>query len=152
MTDRPHVMIVEARFYEDVADELAKGACAALEQAGASWKRYPVPGTFEIPAAIGFAADADESRDRPAFDGYVALGCVVRGETSHYDHVCQESARGLQDLALRRGLALGYGILTCENRDQAWARARADGRRDHGGAAARACLAMIELKRKLSSW
>ena len=152
MADHPHVMIVEARFYEDVADELAKGACAALTQAGASWKRYPVPGTFEIPAAIGFAADQNERWDRPAVDGYVALGCVIRGETSHYDHVCQESARGLQDLALRHGLALGYGILTCENRDQAWARARADGPRDHGGAAARACLAMIELKRKLTSW
>ncbi len=157
MADYPHVMIVEARFYDDIADELAKGACAALERAGASWKRYPVPGTFEIPAAIRIAVGGQELDEasghfRPHYgegfyDGYVALGCVIRGETSHYDHVCQESARGLQDLALRHGLALGYGVLTCENRDQAWARARADGPRDHGGAAARACLAMIELRR-----
>ena len=162
MADHPHVMIVEARFYDDIADELAKGACAALERAGASWDRHRVPGTFEIPAAIRIAVGgqewSDHHRDRYRYgapigyqgrfyDGYVALGCVIRGETSHYDHVCQESARGLQDLALRHGLALGYGILTCENRDQAWARARADDPRDHGGAAARACLAMIELRR-----
>ena len=148
MADAQHIMIVEARFYDDIADELAKGAIAVLDNSGATYDRYEVPGTFEIPAAIQFAIRSmDFYSGGLRFDGYVALGCVIRGETTHYDYVCQESARGLQDLALRHTLALGYGILTCENREQAWARARVDGERDHGGAAARACLAMVELKR-----
>jgi 6,7-dimethyl-8-ribityllumazine synthase len=147
MADAPHIMIVEARFYEDLADELVKGAIRAISAAGATFERYEVPGAFEIPAAIKFAfrAGAVDKARRP-FDGYVALGCVIRGETTHYDYVCEESARGLQDLALRHDLAIGYGILTVENDEQAWARASiADV--DKGGVAARACLAMIELKR-----
>jgi len=83
------------------------------------------------------------------FDGYLALGCVIRGETTHYDYVCGESARALQDLAVRHGLALGYGILTVENDDQAWARARVD-RKNKGGDAAAACLAMIDLRRRIA--
>ena len=118
----------------------------ALTEAGASYERFQVPGAFEIPAAIGMAADGG---GRP-FDGYVALGCVIRGETSHYDYVCGESARALQDLAKGRGLAIGYGILTVENRDQAVERA-APGRRNKGGEAAAACLSMIALKRRLGS-
>jgi 6,7-dimethyl-8-ribityllumazine synthase len=107
-----------------------------------------VPGSFEVPAAIAFAVRSMEYfTARQRFDGYVALGCVIRGETSHYDHVCQESARALQDLACRYALALGYGILTCDTREQALVRARREGR-DRGGHAARACLAMIELKRR----
>ena len=148
MADAPHMMIVEARFYDDIADELAKGAIAVLDDAGASYERFQVPGAFEIPAAIRFAVRAmDFYTAQRRFDGYIALGCVIRGESTHYDYVCQESARGLQDLALAHTLALGYGILTCENRDQAMERARIDGRYDRGAAAARACLAMIELKR-----
>lgn len=148
MTDQPHIMIVEARFYDDIADELAKGAIEVIEEAGASYERYPVPGSFEIPAAIQFAVRSmDFYTARQRFDGYVALGCVIRGETTHYDYVCQESARGLHDLALRHTLAVGYGILTCENRDQALERARVD-KGDRGGNAARACLAMIEMKRQ----
>ncbi len=143
MATTPHVMIVEARFYEDIADELVRGAMGALEAAGATWKRFAVPGAFEIPAAIGFAHTGESG-----FDGYVALGCVIRGETTHYDYVCTESARGLQDLAVRHGLAIGYGILTVENDDQAWARARVEVG-NKGGDAARACLAMIELRRNL---
>ena len=141
-----HVMIVEARFYEAIADALVDGATAVLDEAGASYERFSVPGAFEIPATIGFAARAMEGPD-PArrFDGFIALGCVIRGQTTHYDYVCAESARGLQDLALQRGLAIGYGILTCENRDQALHRARRE-EADRGGAAARACLAMIGLK------
>ena len=137
-------MIVEARFYEDIADELCRGAVAALEAAGATHERVTVPGAFEIPAAIAMAHEAGPSR----FDGYIALGCVIRGETSHYDYVCGESARGLQDLAIRQGLAIGYGILTVEDRDQAWARAAVD-RNDKGADAAQACLRMIELRRLL---
>ena len=148
MAIAPHIMVVEARFYEPLADELMRGAVAALEEAGATYERFAVPGAFEIPAAIQFAVRSlDFSPGRRRFDGYVALGCVIRGETSHYDHICQESARALQDLAVHYSLALGYGILTVENDEQAWARARvAEGNK--GGTTAQACLAMIELKRR----
>ena len=138
----PHILIVEARFYEDITDELARGAVAVLEQIiGASYERVAVPGALEIPAAVQIA-----STSARRFDGYVALGCVIRGETTHYDTVCNESARGLQDLALRHGLAIGNGILTVETEAQAWARAKV-AEMDKGGGAARAALAMIELKR-----
>lgn len=147
MPEAPHIMIVEARYYAHISDELARGAIAALDAAGASYERFAVPGAFEIPAAIRYAVEAKERGARAArFDGYVALGCVIRGETTHYDHVCRESARGLQDLALRHDLAIGFGILTVENEAQALARARPD-RKNKGGEAANACLAMIELKR-----
>ncbi|RMD62252.1 MAG: 6,7-dimethyl-8-ribityllumazine synthase, partial [Alphaproteobacteria bacterium] len=125
--DSPRVLIVEARFYADIADALMAGAVHALEEAGATFAQVAVPGAFEIPAAIAFAERGAQQAGRPVFDGYVALGCVIRGETSHYDYVCGESARKLQDLAVDRGLAIGYGILTCENAEQAWARARPDG-------------------------
>lgn len=137
------ILIVEARFYEDIADELVKGASAALEAAGATFERLEVPGALEIPAAISFAS---QRTDGPDFDGYVALGCVIRGETTHYDYVCGESARGLQDLALWEGLAIGNGILTVENRDQAWARASVD-QKNKGCDAAQAALAMATIKR-----
>jgi len=150
MSGAPHVMIVEARFYEDIADEMMRGAIAALDEAGATYERFAVPGAFEIPAAIQFAVQSLDVSGRRRFDGYVALGCVIRGETSHYDHICQESARALQDLAIRHSLALGYGILTVEDEAQAWARARVS-EGDKGGTTAQACLAMIELKRRLQS-
>ncbi|HTI85717.1 MAG TPA: 6,7-dimethyl-8-ribityllumazine synthase [Alphaproteobacteria bacterium] len=147
-TKATHVLIVEARFYEDIADELVKGAIRELDKQGATWERISVPGAFEIPAAIRFAADAAETPEGKApFHGFIALGCVIRGETSHYDYVCGESARALQDLAVRDRLAIGYGILTVENDEQAWARAGLH-RRDKGGDAARACLAMITTKRR----
>lgn len=147
MGDAPHIMLVEARYYAHIADELAKGAIAALDAAGASYERFTVPGAFEIPAAIRFAVEAQGRGAREArFDGYVALGCVIRGETTHYDYVCSESARGLQDLALAHNLAVGFGILTVENEAQALARARID-KKNKGGEAVNACLAMIELKR-----
>lgn len=147
MTQAPHVMIVEARFYEDIADELVKGAMAVLEAAGATFERFAVPGTFEIPTAITYAVRSmDFYAGRRRFDGYVALGCVIRGETTHYDYVCGESARKLADLSCQYALAMGYGILTVENGDQAWERARTD-RKNKGGDAARACLDMVELKR-----
>jgi 6,7-dimethyl-8-ribityllumazine synthase len=150
---KPHIMIVEARFYEDIADELAKGAVAAIEQAGGTYERFAVPGAFELPGAIQIAIKSMEVRAtaRRRFDGYVALGCVIRGETSHYDHVCTESIRGLQDLVLRHTLALGMGIITCENRDQAWTRASPQ-KGDIGGRAARACLRMLEVKRHFHIW
>lgn len=146
----PHILIVEARFYADIADELLRGAERALAAAGATWDRVSVPGAFEIPGAIALAAAAGRGIDGgPAYAGYVALGCVIRGETSHYDYVCGESARGLQDLAVSQRLAIGYGILTCETGEQAWERAALD-RKDKGADAANACLAMIDLARRLA--
>lgn len=146
--EAPHIMIVEARYYDAICDELVRGAIDAITTAGATYERFTVPGAFEIPAAIRYAIRShDFFSGRKRFDGYVALGCVIRGETSHYDYVCGESARGLQDLALQYTLALGYGILTVENEDQAWARAKLD-KGNKGGEAAKACLAMLDLKRR----
>lgn len=141
---KTHILIVEARFYGDLADEMAAGAVAALDESGASHERAAVPGAFEIPAVIGLAAKSGQ------FDGYIALGCVIRGQTTHYDYICQESARALQDLATGQGLAIGYGILTCENRDQAWVRADRD-QGNKGRAAAEACLAVLGLRRRFAS-
>ena len=141
-----HLLIIEARFYEDLADELVRGAEAALAEAGASWDRISVPGVLEIPAALAMALDA-QAAGRARYDGFVLLGCVIRGETTHYDIVAYESARQIMRLATERRLALGNGILTVENGQQAWARARV-AEKDKGGMAARAALAMIELKRR----
>lgn len=143
MAKRPSVLIVEARYYAHVSDALLKGAEAALDDAGARYDCVTVPGAFEIPAAIALAA-----RTRK-YDGYVALGCVIRGETSHYDLVCGECARGIQDLTLA-GYAIGFGVLTVENVDQAFARARID-EKNKGGEAVRACLAMIALRQSLKA-
>jgi len=146
MPVQPRILIVEARFYEDIADELVTGAMAELASAAAAVDRIAVPGAFEIPAAIGMAEQGGDVGTGPLYDGYVALGCVIRGETSHYDYVCGESARGLQLLAIERTLAIGYGILTTETREQAWSRA-ARQKGDKGADAARACLAMVQLRR-----
>lgn len=147
MTDKPHILLVEARFYEAIADELTAGALGALEAAGCTFDRIAVPGALEIPAAIGFAVRAMQTgKAGRGWDGFVALGCVIRGETTHYDYVCQESAHGLQELALAHGIAVANGILTVENEAQAWARARV-AEKNKGGFAARACLDMIGLKR-----
>ena len=141
MADAPHILIVEAPYYTHISAELVKGATAALEAAQATHERISVPGAFEIPAAIRFASQTKR------YDGFVALGCVIRGETTHYDYVCGESARGLQNLGLEQGLAIGFGILTVENEAQALARAGVD-KRNKGGEAANACLAMVALKRR----
>lgn len=138
---KAHILIIEARFYGELCDELARGAIAAIERAGATWERHAVPGALEIPGAIAAAAKAKR------FDGYVALGCVLRGETTHYDIVANESSRGIMDLTLT-GLAIGNGILTCENEAQAWARARVS-EMDKGAGAADAALAMIRFKRDI---
>lgn len=134
------VLIVEARFYEDIADMLYAGAVAVLDVAGAAYERVAVPGALEIPAAVAMAEEG-----KGAFDAYVALGCVIRGETSHYDIVAGESARGLMDLSVRRGLCIGNGIQTVENRAQAYVRAD-PAQKDKGGGAARAALEMLALK------
>jgi len=140
---QPHLLLVEARFYGDLADELALGAIEAIEGAGATCDRVAVPGALEIPGAIKFA----HVGHRVKYDGYVALGCVIRGETTHYDYVCGESARGLQELTLKNNLAIGNGILTVEDWDQAWARAKRS-EKNKGAGAAEAALAMIALKEK----
>ena len=148
MTNQPCVLIVEARFYEDIADEMAKGAIAELEKAGVAFERVAVPGTFEVPAAIQFALRSMEMHTSSHdYAGFVALGCVIRGETDHYDHICRESSRALMDLTVQHGIACGFGILTCENDEQAWERARVD-RKNKGADAARACLRMMELQRR----
>ena len=144
MNQMPHILLVEAPYYSHIAAELRRGAERALAAAGATFERISVPGAFEVPGAIAIASRANRN-----FDGFVALGCVIRGETTHYDHICAESARGLQDLAVRDGVAIGYGILTVENEAQALARASPEGR-DKGGEAVRACLAIVELKRRLT--
>jgi len=145
----PHVMIVEARFYDSIADLQLSGVKAVLERAGATHEIITVPGALEIPAAIAYAVKAlDFDPVRRRCEGFVALGCVIKGGTCHDEIVAFESARGLQDLALRYSLAIGNGILTCN--DKAQAEERADpARLNRSGEAAEACLRMIELKRQL---
>ena len=145
----PNILIVEGLFYQELAAELRQGAIEAIERAQATHDVVSVPGAFEIPAAIRIGVEASRSgQSSRVIHGFVALGCVIRGETTHYDYVCQQSAAGLMKLALEHNLALGYGILTVENQEQAWARARV-GDGNKGGAAAEACLAMIALKGRL---
>jgi 6,7-dimethyl-8-ribityllumazine synthase len=147
--DKIRILIVEARFYSDLADELLRGATDALGAFGAEYEVVTVPGALEIPGAI---AIAEEGGHRPAggapYDGYVALGTVIRGETYHFEIVSNESARGIMDLTVGKRLAIGNGILTVEDEEQAWARARAS-EGDKGGGAARAALTMIELKQQM---
>lgn len=145
----PHVLIVEARFYEPISDLLRAGAEAALTKAGATFEKVSVPGALEIPAAVNFAAQ--RTTKAPPFDAFVVLGCVIRGETSHYETVCFESARGLADVALVRNLAIGNGILTVENEGQALERADKN-RLNKGGAAAEAALALLHLKQTCGLW
>ena len=155
MTDKPHimphVMVVEARFYTGLSDALWDGAARALQAAGATYERVTVPGALEIPAVIRLAHQAAEAgKIKRPFDGFVALGCVIRGETTHYETVCNESARGLMALATGFGLCIGNGILTCETEAQAWMRART-GDLDKGGGAVLAALALIDARRRLVS-
>lgn len=140
----PRILLIEARFYDDIADELARGAIQVLQQAGAQFERLSVPGVLELPAALALAVDGGRH------DGFVLLGCVIRGETSHYDIVANESARAIMDLAVAHRLALGNGVLTVENGEQAWARASTS-QKNKGAAAALAALHMLELKTKLAN-
>ncbi|MEI9993477.1 MAG: 6,7-dimethyl-8-ribityllumazine synthase [Rhizomicrobium sp.] len=143
----PNILIVEARFYAHIADAMLDGATAALEKGGAHFQRLAVPGALEIPPAIAMAARAGEHGGQ-SFDGYIALGCVIRGETYHFEVVSNESARGLMDLGIQQGLCIGNGILTVENERQALERA-AVGDGDKGGDAARACLALVNARARL---
>ena len=138
-----HFLIIDARFYDDIADELVRGAVAELEARGATYDRVSVPGVLEVPAALAMALQTQDRRQTlgPKYQGYVLLGCVIRGETSHYDIVANESARAIMTLAIENGAAIGNGILTVENRDQAMVRAGIRDK-DKGGTAAAAAFEM----------
>lgn len=135
--DKPHLLIVISPYYKDIADDLLAGAKAAIEAAGATYEVAEVPGALEVPIAIRLACNCGK------YQGYVALGCVIRGKTTHYDTVCNDSSRGLSELGLD-GLCIGNGILTVENHAQAEVRADHTGQNKGGGAAA-AALHLIAL-------
>ena len=141
-----HILVVEARFYNEITNALLEGAQQELEAANCTFDRISVPGSLEIPTAIAIAIDAAEKQKKP-YDGVVALGCVIQGETFHFDIVAMQSARALVDLSLAHRLPIGNGILTVDTMAQAWARARPD-EGNKGGDAARAALALIEIKRE----
>ncbi|MEJ2117101.1 MAG: 6,7-dimethyl-8-ribityllumazine synthase [Alphaproteobacteria bacterium] len=144
---RPSLLLIEGVFYKDIADELMAGAIAAIEEAGATFERITVPGALEIPQALTAVVRAGQTPYGPPtwrFHGAVALGCVIRGETSHYDIVAGESARALMDIAVNYGVPVGNGILTVENREQAIKRASREGG-NKGASAVRACLELINV-------
>lgn len=147
------VLVIEARFYTDLAEQMFEGARRVLDAAPVAWTRAWVPGSFELPAALRFALQAGEAaatgEGAAGWDGFVVLGCVIEGETDHYAHICREASRALMDLAVDHAAPLGFGLLTCRTYAQALERARVDGQ-DKGGDAARACLRMIELKAALA--
>ncbi|BCG80989.1 6,7-dimethyl-8-ribityllumazine synthase [Mesorhizobium sp. 113-3-3] len=146
---KAHLLIVEARFHDDLADALLDGATSALEEAGATYDVVTVPGSLEIPAVITFALDG-AAEGGTSYDGFVALGTIIRGDTYHFDIVANESSRALMDLSVQDSVCIGNGILTTENDAQAWTRAkRSEG--DKGGFAARAALTMIALKEQLGA-
>lgn len=142
-----NILIVEARYYDHIAESLLRGAMKVLDEAGATVTRLTVPGALEIPGAIAMATAA---RKKQPYDGVVALGCVIQGETYHFEIVSNESARGLMDLTLNQQLCVGNGILTVDTPAQATARS-SDNDRNKGAHAAKAALAMIALKRSLAS-
>ena len=143
------VLIVEARFYDDIQDAMLEGALAEIKKAGAKHEIITVPGALEIPAAVTMALDSAEDSGDP-FEAAIALGCVIRGDTIHFEIVSMESSRALMNIAVDRGFPLGNGIITVNTEDQAWARAR-KGELDKGGDAARAALAMLRIKRRYPS-
>ena len=147
MPDAPRILIVTAPFYEDITTELLAGVTTEFDAVGASYEVVEVPGAFEIPGAILYAHSAGLAGTVEPYDGYAGLGCVIRGETSHYDYVCEEAIRGLMELTLNHGLAIVNGILTVENQEQAMARAsRSD--KNKGGDFGAGLLDTIALKKK----
>jgi 6,7-dimethyl-8-ribityllumazine synthase len=142
------ILVVEARYYVDIADALLSGVISALDDVGAIHDRITVPGALEIPTALAIALDAATARKKP-YDGAVALGCVIMGETFHFEIVSEQSARGLMDVSIARKIPIGNGILTVDTEAQAWARARVT-EGDKGGGAARAALALVAIKRAVS--
>jgi 6,7-dimethyl-8-ribityllumazine synthase len=140
------ILVVESRFYNDISDALLAGCAKALDEAKAAWELITVPGSLEIVPAVAIAIEAAEKQKKP-YDGVVALGCVIQGETFHFDIVAMQSARALLDYSVAHRLPCGNGIITVDNEQQAWARARLT-EQDKGGDAARAALALVALKRQ----
>jgi 6,7-dimethyl-8-ribityllumazine synthase len=139
------VAIVVARFYEDLADRLIAGARGVLAEAGITEvDEFAVPGAYELPLAAKYAAESGR------YAGVVCLGAVIRGQTSHYDYVCGEAARGIQDVQLQSGVPCSFGVLTVDNLDQALARSGGD-KRDSGRHAAEAVLALLAIKQRLAT-
>ncbi len=137
------ILIVQATFYSHISKLLLEGATKKISELGFESEIITVPGALEIPAAIAIAETSKK------YAGYVALGCVIRGETTHYDYVCSESAHGLSELGFREKLAIGNGILTVENEDQALNRADPV-KKDKGGFAANAAVEMVKIKERFS--
>jgi len=146
MSAKPSILFVEAPYYETIVGNMRKGAEAVCIEAGFDVQTIQVPGVFEIPAACALAWEAGGGS---VYAGVIALGCVIRGETDHYDHICREASRACMDLAVVEGVPFGFGILTCENEDQANVRADPAGK-NKGAEAAKACLAMIHLHQRLA--
>jgi 6,7-dimethyl-8-ribityllumazine synthase len=142
------VLVVEARYYNNIADDLLKGACEMLRDPEVEFDTVTVPGSLEIPAGIVIALEA-AARKGNAYDGVVALGCVIQGDTFHFDVVAVQSARALMDISVARQLPIGNGILTVDTESQAQARANLE-EGNKGGEAAKAALALIRLKRSLA--
>ncbi len=149
MANTPHLLVVEAPYYEEITKALYHGAKLAMDAAGVTHDVVSVPGVLEIPAAVAMAAKGD-GIDYAQYDGFVVLGCVIRGETTHYDIVAGESARALMDLSVEHSLPIGNGIQTVENEAQAWARARVE-EKNKGGGAAEAAIAMVHLARRFGA-
>ncbi|MEM7215980.1 MAG: 6,7-dimethyl-8-ribityllumazine synthase [Pseudomonadota bacterium] len=143
MADAPHLLVVDAPYYSEISASLLDGVTAELDAAGATHEYVAVAGVLEIPAAVAMAVASGKK-----YDGYIVIGCVIRGETTHYEIVANESARALMDLSVEHKLALGNGIQTVENEAQAWARARVS-EKNKGGGAAKAALSMIDLRNSL---
>ncbi len=147
--NRRKILIVEAPYYTHITDDLIRGAEAVLQESGYAADRVSVTGVFEIPAACEMAIVAGHADPHRAYAGIITIGCVIRGETDHYDHICREASRALMDISIRYMMPHGFGVLTCENEAQAVVRANPDGK-DKGGEAARACVRMIELRRQFT--
>ena len=146
---KPNILIVEARFYDHISSMLLDGATAVLENSGASFERITVPGALEIPPAILFATRAGEGAGK-SFDGFIALGCIIRGETDHYEFICRASMDGIMSVSLQFGLCVGTGLLTCDTLKQAEARSSMDGF-NKGAEAAAAALLQINAARRLGA-
>ncbi len=145
MLKKSKIIIVQATFYQDISKMLLEGAIAKIKENGYDYETVTVPGAFEIPTTIAIIAKSKKYQNEIV--GYVALGCVIRGETTHYDYVCLESARGINKLAIKYQLPIGYGIITVENKEQAIARADIN-QKNKGGFASQACIEMIKIKEK----
>jgi len=148
MTTPARVLIVEARYYADIADNLATGAIQLLDDANIAYDRIMVPGVFEVPAAIRFAIHAmDQHANTTHYSGFMGMGCVIRGETDHYEHICREASRAIMDLSMIHCAAIGFGILTCETMEQARVRASVTDK-NKGAEVAEACIRMMQLKQQ----